>query len=97
MKFLQREFKDFQKVIKDQGLDPDQFHHIKKRGHLYVQQEGREDMFCFFRKKETILNDQLQWEDKVTYFLDPKNKIQVDCWEEVMQAFEKWLIKENRP
>ena len=96
MKFLKREYDDFKKLILENGLDPDHFHHIKKRGHLYVQQEGREDTFCFFRKKETTLNEQLQWEDKVTYFLDPKNTIQVDQWNEVLEAFKIWLLDHKK-
>lgn len=91
MKFLQKEHKDFQLLIEKVGKDPANFHQRKKRGHLYVQEEGREDEFCFFRKKETKLNDQLQWEDQTTYFLDPQNKVQVDSWDEVLLAFESWL------
>lgn len=91
MKFLKREFDALQEVIIDQGFNPKEFHQVKKRGHLYVQQDGRADDFCFFRKKETVLNTELQWEDKITYFLDPKNQIQVDTWEEVLDAFKRWL------
>ena len=94
MKFLKKEYDSFQKEIKSAGFDSGKFHQIKKRGHLYVQKEGRDDIFCFFRKKETFLNDQLQWEEKIIYYLDPKNKIQVDSWEEVLQAFRAWLRSE---
>ena len=95
MKFLKSEFDAFQNVIKKNGLNPAEFHQLKKKGHLYVEQEGRKDLFSFFRKKETILNDQLKWEDKVVYYLDPKKKTQVDSWDEVLIAFENWLKSGN--
>lgn len=93
MKFLKQEYDSFQEVIADNGMSSDQFSHVKKRGHLYVQQEGREDAFCFFRKKETVLNDQLEFEDRVIYYLNAQNKVSCESWEEVLVAFDKWLKK----
>lgn len=93
MKFLKQEYDSFQEVIATNGLSSDQFNHVKKRGHLYVHQEGREDTFCFFRKKETVLNDQLEFEDSITYYLDAQNKVSCESLEEVLIAFDKWLKK----
>lgn len=91
MKFLKQEYDDLQHIIKSKNLDPSTFKQTKKRGHLYIEQDGRKDQFCFFRKKETILNDHLQWEEKVKYYLDSKNKMAVNSWEAVLQHFSKWL------
>lgn len=91
MKFLKPEYDSFQKVIAENGLSSDEFTHVKKRGHLYVHQSGREDAFCFFRKKETILNDQLQFVDSIWYYLDAQNNVRCESWEEVVVAFEKWI------
>ncbi|MBD3638003.1 MAG: hypothetical protein HUJ25_11665 [Crocinitomicaceae bacterium] len=93
MKFLKSEYDDLQAVIKQNNCDPKVFHQVKRKGHLYIHQDGREDAFCFFRKKETVLNAQHQWEDKTTYFIGPKNSISCECWEEVVKAFENWLKK----
>lgn len=90
MKFLKKEFNSLREIIKSNGQDPDDFHHVKKRGHLYVHKDAREDTFCFFRKKETKLVEG-QFVDSVTYFLDPRNKIAVESWDEVLAAFERWL------
>lgn len=93
MKFLQNEFQSFQKIIHDNGFATSDFSFVKKRGRLFVHQVNRLDAFCFYRKKETKLNEQLQFEDTVLYFLDSQNKIKVDTWDEVFAAFEKWLKK----
>ncbi|MEL6194794.1 MAG: hypothetical protein AAFR66_22225, partial [Bacteroidota bacterium] len=75
-----------------QGRDPEAFSFFKKRGLLHIQSQDKKYTFTFFRKKETILNAQKQWEKKETYFLSlPSKGNEPISWEEVISTFEKWL------
>ncbi|MEM7512128.1 MAG: hypothetical protein AAF388_14435 [Bacteroidota bacterium] len=92
MRVKQSEYKAFVEKMIQQGRDPEAFSFFKKRGLLHIQSQDKQHTFTFFRKKETILNDQKQWEKKETYFLSlPSKATESLSWEEVMVNFEAWL------
>jgi len=91
MKFLKHEYDSIKEIINKAGLEYSKFSFVKKRGMLNINFEDRADSFCFFRKKETILNDQMKFEDKITYFVGPKKEHKLSNWDDVLGKFQNWL------
>ncbi|MEM8897644.1 MAG: hypothetical protein AAGC85_06045 [Bacteroidota bacterium] len=92
MRVKQSEYKAFIEKMIQKGMDPEGFVFFKKRGLLHIQSQDKAHTFSFFRKKETILNAQRQWEKKETYFLSlPSKTTESISWEKVMSTFETWL------
>ena len=93
MKFLKSEYDSLKSEIESAGCDYSDFSFVKKRGTLNVSQKGKEESFAFFRKKETLLNDQMQFVDTVTYFIGAKKDLSVDSWDEVLKHFRDFLAR----
>jgi len=93
MKFLKSEYNSIKELIETGEHDYSKFSFVKKKGCLNVIWEGKNEPFIFFRKKETVLNDNMQFEDRLTYFLGPKKEIEVSNWEEVLRYFKAFLAQ----
>lgn len=94
MKFLITEHKAVKAAIEKHGLAYDDFSFVKRRGLMYIFYGNEDAAFTFFRRKETRLNDQGQWE-KVTLYAQnkPSKKGPVMSWEALMALFDQWLIQ----
>ena len=57
---------------------------------LLVEMEEVEVLFYFFRKTECHLNSDLQFEDKVTYYVGAKKERAIDSWDKVLKAIKDW-------
>ena len=92
MRFLAAEYRPIQNAITQSGRTLDEFSFVKKRGKLHVFHPGAKEPFVFFRKTTTQLNDQKQWEKRVTYLLYGGGvSIPLDRWEAVLEVFQTWL------
>lgn len=91
MKFLKSEYDQFIVAIKKHEFHENDFTFTKKRGMLYVEHQLTKATFCFFRKKESSLNSNLQFEDKITYYVGPKKEKLIESWELLMNQFDSWL------
>lgn len=91
MKFLKSEYDAFRRIIEETGHAYDKFSFVKKRGKLNVKQKDWSNEFVFFRKKESILNENQQFEDKITYILGNNDELILSTWEDVESEFKKWL------
>jgi len=67
MRFLQSEYKPIIQAIEAAGLEESDFSFVKKRGKLHINHLAKNRSFHFFRKTETVLNSNLQWEKSVFY------------------------------
>jgi len=92
MKFLVKEHTAFKTAIEEKGLRIDDFSFVKKRGKLHVNYKKESNPFVFYRKKETQLNDNLQWSEQISYFIFlPQKAGPLNNWDEVVKAFQGWL------
>ncbi|MBN4071430.1 hypothetical protein JYT72_02850 [Crocinitomix catalasitica] len=91
MKFLKSEYDSVKNLIDEKGHDYSEFSFVKKRGTLNIIWAQKEEPFKFYRKKETVINENMQFEEKLTYFLGAQKEIAVDSWEEVLVRFSKYL------
>ena len=91
MKFLKSEYDSIKNVIENEGLEYEKFSFTKKRGMLHIQHENRTDSFIFFRKKESVFNEKMKFEEKTTYFVGSKKGLELSKWENVLTEFKKWL------
>jgi len=91
MKFLVKEHKSIVNVFDEFNIPSTEYSFRKKGGQLFIDVNGKDDSFCFYRKKESSLNEQLQFEDKLTYYLGLKKDIEVDNWEEVLSHLKTWI------
>lgn len=92
MKLKPSEHQAFLKIMKEQGIDPSSLSFSKKRGLVYIKKADKESPFTFYRKKVTRLNEDKQWEDRETYYLELASKgVPAMTWEEVLDAFAKWI------
>lgn len=60
---------------------------------MNVVWEEKKEPFIFFRKKETILNAQGQFEDQTAYFIGAKKELSLSRWEDVLSHFEAFLAQ----
>jgi len=98
MKFLKNEYDDLMKAIDNEGHEQVQFNFIKKKGMLHVEMRGSASSFCFFRKKETPLTEDLvfgkpdkKFKEKITYFVGPKKNEAKGGWGDVLKEFRGFL------
>ncbi len=91
MKFLKGEYDSIKNLVEEKGYKYSEFSFVKKRGMLNVIWTQKEEPFRFYRKKETVINENMQFEEKLTYFLGPKKEIAVNNWEEVLIKFGEFL------
>ncbi len=90
MKFLPNEYQDFCTSIEKSAYAKPEFSFVKKRGWLTVSR--KQQTFRFHRKKEQILNNQLQWEERLSYRCEGEGvKSEGLQWQQVLAAFEQWL------
>ncbi|MEL6256159.1 MAG: hypothetical protein AAFR87_29410, partial [Bacteroidota bacterium] len=79
-------------LIDKKGLDPKNFSFSKKRGVLHITHPAKEVAFTFYRKKQTRLNTDKQWEDLESYYFNlPHRGAKEISWDEVCKAFVDWL------
>ena len=90
MKFLKEEHKSIAGLFNELNIDKSAYQFRKKGGMLLIDMEGKEVPFYFFRKTESHLNSDLQFEDKVTYYIGVKKGTSVDSWDEVLKAKKDW-------
>ena len=91
MKFLKSEYDSLKLIIESSGLNYADFSFVKKRGVLNVIWTESESPFSFYRKKETVINEQMQFEEKVRYFVGPKKEKVLENWEQVLAHFKEFL------
>ena len=91
MKFLVKEHKSIVRLFDELSIPSTDYSFRKKGGQLFIDMKGKDDSFCFYRKKESALNKQLQFEDKITYHLGRKKDIQFDKWEDVLTELKAWM------
>ncbi len=92
MRFLIREHQSIRSAIESKGLPYRDFSFIKKHGRLNIRFRKEEPVFTFFRKTQTLLDEQNQWVKKTTYHLqltEPEGPY--DDWQEVLTRFKAWL------
>jgi len=91
MKFLPEEHTAVSEALATSGIPRDSFSFVKKKGYLHILHQGGHE-FVFFRKKETKLNEHLQWVDLTNYYLvEGRKKTLLPSWEAVMVEFRQWL------
>lgn len=94
MRLKVTEHKAILKLIEEHQLIPERFKIYKKRGLVHIQDLHSKEEFTFYRKKVTRLNEQKQWENEESYFLNlPKKEELGISWDELLKLFEAWLIK----
>ena len=82
----------FVESISKAGFNEKDFSFTKKRGVVQVVHNESSNNFKFFRKTETILNDEKQWKKTSSYkFGISEAQKFSEKFEEVLVAFEKWL------
>ncbi len=91
MKFLKSEYDDLMKAISEEGFEQVNFAFVKKKGMLHIQMNSSNDSFCFFRKKESVMNSKDKFEDKLTYYTGPKKVEMVKGWPGVMEQFKEFV------
>lgn len=90
MKFLKTEHQDLCKAIENKGHQVEEFSFVKKRGWLLVKKGDQ--VFKFHRKESNFLNENLQWEDRLSYRYESDSKqVETKNWIKVLKAFTKWL------
>ncbi|UTW63172.1 hypothetical protein KFE98_03175 [bacterium SCSIO 12741] len=92
MRVLQKESKDLKQLIREAGFEEGDFEWIKRRGKLHLVHSKSKSSKAYFRRNETRLNDQLQWEKVVLYFLWENGKLQpMEDWDQLLDAYRNWL------
>ena len=84
------EHKQLMKIAEANGFNQEDFEIVKKRGLVYIHLPDREP-FTFYRKKETTLDENLQWKDVETYYKTTAVKKETPLtWADVKSNFEQW-------
>jgi len=69
-----------------------QFTFSKKSGWLFIKFISSNEIFSYHRKTTTILNDNLQWEKSIQYYIKEENvKVECSTFEGVIERFSHWL------
>ena len=93
MKFLTTEYKAVRSLIEASRLKYEDFTFVKKRGKLHMLYKG-EVQLAFYRKTETRLNEQRQWERLTTFTVyRGKDAETFKSWNDVLKAFEEAIRK----
>ena len=91
MKFHIKEHKDFESVLAKNGFTKNDYSFSKKRGFLSINVKTKPEAFIYYRKKESRLDEKGQFTDVITYYLNKDKSISFETWEEVLEAFDRFL------
>lgn len=94
MGFIARHRSDILAALKRHGLQELEVDFIKRRGRICTRHRESGLEFRYLRKKETRLDPFTQnWVDVESFKIRSGNsqEVEVESWENVMQAFNKWL------
>ena len=92
MRLKKEEHKKLLQLIEEKGGNPREFSFSKKRGVLHVSHPEKEKDFTFYRKKQTRLNQDKQWEDHEAYYFNlPHRGAEEVSWDLVCTAFLDWV------
>jgi hypothetical protein len=91
MKFLKEEHEAIRNLLKQSGLAEHEFSFRKKRGQLFIEIQGRADVFCYYRKTASKLDSNMKFVDETHYYLGAKKETVVHHWDAVLEAIKLWL------
>lgn len=94
MKFLATHRKDLMKFMQAQGISPDRFDYIKRRGRIHLVDPESGKTFLYFRRKETQIHPETkQWVELESYEVKADNGrvLQLEDWPAVLGKFQEWL------
>ena len=93
MKFLAKEYRPIQESLEKMGFSMNDFQFVKKRGKLHIFFGSHENnAFVFYRKSETVLDENKQWQKLTVYiqYSPIPERVYTD-WKQVLANFEGWL------
>ncbi len=90
MKFLKAEYDSIKTIIADLDLNHVDFSFVKKKGTVYIEHNSGVS-FSYFRKKETTLNNNHQWEEKTFFLINNDKKTEIQTWGNLLILLKEWL------